>query len=57
MSPETIKQLRLRLGLSQEKFAHKIGVTMGTIQRWEKGTHKPSELTMEKIKTAKVFNE
>lgn len=45
-----IKEIRLKLGLSQEALAHKIGVTFQTINRWERGLHKPSSLALEKIK-------
>lgn len=49
MSPEGIKALRIALGMTQEQFAHAIGVTCGTVNRWEKGV-KPSKLAVEKMK-------
>lgn len=45
-----IKDLRKKLGLSQEAFAHVLGVTFQTINRWERGTYKPSRLALEKLK-------
>ena len=42
--------LRKRLGLTQEQFAHLIGVTTFTIRRWEKGTTHPSPLALRVIK-------
>lgn len=47
--PQLIRELRQRTGLTQEKFAAKLGVTFPTINRWENGRAKPSPLAMEKI--------
>jgi len=44
-----IRDLRKRTGLSQEKFAAKLGVTFPTINRWENGRAKPSPLAMKQI--------
>ena len=44
-----IRELRKRTGLSQEKFAAKLGVTFPTINRWENGRTKPSPLAMQRI--------
>jgi transcriptional regulator with XRE-family HTH domain len=41
--------LRQLTGLTQEKFAARLGVTYPTINRWENGRAKPSPLAMEKI--------
>jgi len=41
MNPPQIKELRLKLDLSQEQFAAKLGVSATTLSRWERGTHKP----------------
>lgn len=49
MNANQIKQLRLRLGLSQEAFAHKLGVSLNTVFRWEKGTNKPLPLLERKL--------
>lgn len=45
-----IKELRSKLGLTQEQFAAKIGVTFSTVNRWENGKGKPSPLAMRQIK-------
>ncbi len=50
MTPTEIKDIRVKLGVSQEKLAQLIGVSFGTINRWERGISKPSNLAMEKIK-------
>ena len=46
---ELIRELRISTGLTQEKFAAKLGVTLLTINRWENGRSQPSPLAMEKI--------
>jgi len=40
-----IRQLRAALGLTQEQFAAKVGVTYSTINRWENSKGKPSHRT------------
>jgi transcriptional regulator with XRE-family HTH domain len=44
-----VRELRERTGLTQEKFAARLGVTLPTINRWENGRARPSPLAMEKI--------
>ena len=44
-----VRELRERTGLTQEKFAAKLGVTFPTINCWENGRAKPSLLAMQKI--------
>ena len=46
---QLIRDLRKRTGLTQEKFAARLGVTFPTINRWENRRAKPSPLAMEKI--------
>lgn len=46
---DIVKQVRLKLGLSQMKFAHLMGVSLQTIQKWEAGASTPSEANKEKI--------
>lgn len=47
--PGTIRELRRRLGLTQEKFAARLGVAFPTINRWENGHTKPSPLALKQI--------
>ena len=47
---EMIRDLRATLGLTQEKFAAKVGVTWSTVNRWENGRGKPSPLAMRQVK-------
>jgi transcriptional regulator with XRE-family HTH domain len=44
-----VRELRDRTGLTQEKFAAKLGVTFPTINRWENGRAKPSPLALKQI--------
>jgi putative transcriptional regulator len=44
-----IKQLRAALGLTQEQFAAKLGVTFSTVNRWENDKGKHSPLAMLRI--------
>ncbi len=44
-----VRTLRERTGLTQEKFAAKLGVTFPTINRWENGRAKPSPLALKQI--------
>lgn len=50
MNGEEIKDIRQKLGISQEALAHLIGVSFQTVNRWERGVFKPSRLALEKIK-------
>jgi len=49
MDKEAIKDLRQKLGLSQEALARKLGVSVLTVRRWEKGSFKPSPLALLRI--------
>jgi len=44
-----IKELRAKLGLTQEQFAAKVGVTFSTVNRWESGRSTPSPLAIRRI--------
>ena len=46
---KTIRNLRAKLGLTQEQFAAKIGVTWSTVNRWENSRGRPSPLAMRQI--------
>lgn len=47
--PKIVKKLRAEMGLTQEQFAAKVGVTFSTVNRWENGKGKPSPLAMKQI--------
>jgi putative transcriptional regulator len=46
---ELIRELRGRLGLTQEKFAARLGVSFPTINRWENGRSVPSPLAQQRM--------
>ena len=54
MDGTDIRKLRKQLALTQEEFAHEIGVTFATVNRWENGKSKPSRLA---IKILAALNE
>jgi len=41
-SPERIRALRARLGLSQSQFARRFGFTVDTVQQYEQGHRQPT---------------
>jgi putative transcriptional regulator len=43
MSPEDIKALRARLGLSQERFCVRYRLSLGTLRNWEQGLREPDQ--------------
>lgn len=44
-----IREQRIALGLTQEQFAAKVGVTYSTVNRWENNKAKPSPLALRTI--------
>jgi putative transcriptional regulator len=44
-----IRELRLRLKMTQEEFAHSLGITVSTVNRWENGHSEPSKLARASI--------
>ena len=53
---EMIRKLRAQLGLTQEQFAAKVGVTWSTVNRWENGRGMPSPLAMRQIELLQIEN-
>ena len=47
--PRFVREIRKRTGLTQEKFAARLGVTFPTINRWKNGRARPSPLALQKI--------
>lgn len=47
--PQFIRKVREKTGLTQEKFAAKLGVTFPTVNRWENGKTKPSPLAIARL--------
>ena len=52
---EKVKELRKKRGWAQEDMAREIGVSLSTIQRWERQGGKPSRLARRELK--RVFQE
>jgi putative transcriptional regulator len=46
---QLVWELRLQMGLTQEKFAARLGVTYLTVNRWENGRTKPSPMALKLI--------
>jgi DNA-binding transcriptional regulator YiaG len=44
MDADRIRMLRQRMQLTQEDFAHLIGVTFSTVNRWENGKSTPNRI-------------
>jgi putative transcriptional regulator len=40
----SIRDMRNRLSMTQEEFAHALGITVSTVNRWENGHSEPSKL-------------
>lgn len=47
---QEIKDLRLDMGLSQQDFGQKLGVTLMTVHRWETGKSKPHKTFVAKMR-------
>lgn len=45
-TPDAVRALRERLGMTQEDFAREAGVTHSTVIRWENDHAAPSKLAM-----------
>lgn len=44
-----IRQLRVKLDMTQEEFAHALGITVSTVNRWENNHSEPSKLARASI--------
>lgn len=47
--PERLKALREALGMTQVELAHQLGVSPGSVHRWETGKKGPIKPYLEKI--------
>ncbi len=45
-----LRQIRKRLGWSQQKLSTELGIGISTVARWESGRSNPGNLASEKIK-------
>ena len=46
---EAIRDIRQKCFLSQDAFANALGVSLSTVNRWEKGKSVPNCITMQKV--------
>ena len=44
-----VREIRHEMGLTQEQFAAKLGVSFPTVNRWENRKTKPSPLAIQKL--------
>lgn len=44
-----VRILRHSMGLTQEDFAHELDVTVGTLNGWENGRHKPVKAQQKRL--------
>ncbi len=47
--PGLVKYLRAQLGLTQEQFAHEVGVTFSTVNQWENGRRRPQPFLLKRL--------
>ncbi len=52
---QKVKELRIKKGWAQEDLAREIGVSLSTVQRWEKQGGKPTRLARREL--ARLFEE
>lgn len=52
---EKVKELRRKRGWAQEDLAREIGVSLSTVQRWERQGGKPTRLARRELK--RLFQE
>ena len=49
LSVDTVQQARRSLGMTQQEFAHRLGVAVSTVARWETGVNRPSRMATKLI--------
>jgi len=47
--PALVKDLRQRLRMTQEQFAHEVGVTFSTVNQWENGRRRPQPFLLKRL--------
>ena len=53
MTAKEIKELRLRLGWTQERLGRELGVSFPTVNRWENNKNMPSPLALRELNKLK----
>jgi SNF2 family DNA or RNA helicase len=54
---DQIKAVRGKLALTQERLAERVGVSFATVNRWEKGRSRPSQLAWERLQQLLIEHE
>lgn len=49
LQKKLLRDLRSRLGVSQEQLAQRVGVSWSTVSRWENGKGAPSNLARKRL--------
>lgn len=49
MKDSYLREIRRKLGISQEELARMLNVSCATVNRWELGKNKPSRLALQNI--------
>ena len=44
-----VKEIRKKLGITQQELAYQLGVGVITVSRWERGSAKPSRLARKEL--------
>ena len=52
MNGSQLKAIRQAAGISQEKLAHRLNISVMTVSRWERGKHRIATPVAMAIKTA-----
>ncbi len=45
-----VKEIRQKMGVTQQEFAYRLGVAVSTVARWESGDKTPSRMAQTLIK-------
>ena len=53
LKPQQIKQLRLRLNVSQPVFARYLNTSESTVEKWETGAKRPSGMALKLLSVAR----
>jgi len=56
-SETEVRSLRKQFGLTQDKFAHLVGISVGTLRNWEQGRRKPEGPARVLLKVAALHPE
>jgi putative transcriptional regulator len=53
MTPQEIKDLRVQMGMTQQKFSHALGISHNTLSNWENGKRPPSQMAVRLLQEQK----